>query len=197
VDSLGQIGPIALVSEGSIGSNTRRIFAVTGRAALDRSAAQEHQLHEVATLLRTEPDGVVEALERLLARQREGEKELAKLRQGQSEGRATELAANAVDGVVVARCDDVEPKALQTLAQAVLRQDGLTAVVLAGSPDGVKVAIAGATGPDGPDAVELVRALGKIVGGGGGGSPELALAGGKDPTKIDEALDEARRLLSE
>jgi alanyl-tRNA synthetase len=197
VDSLGQIGPIALLSEGSIGSNTRRIFAVTGRAALDRATAQEHQLHAVAELLRTEPDGVLGALERVLARQREADKELAKLRQGRSESRAVELAAGAVDGVVVAREDGVEPKALQTLAQAVLRQDGPTAVVIGGSPDGVKVAIACATGPDGPDATVVVRALGEIVGGGGGGSPELALAGGKVPTRIDEALDEARRLLSE
>jgi alanyl-tRNA synthetase len=197
VDSLGQIGPIAIVSEGSIGSNTRRIFAVTGRAALDRAGAQEQQLHAVAELLRTEPDGVVPALERVLARQREVDKELSRLQQGRSEALAVELAAGAVGGVVVARHDGVEPKVLQTLAQAVLRRDGVAAVVIGGSPDGVKVAIAAACGPDGPDAKVLVGALGSIVGGGGGGSPELALAGGKDPSRIDEALDEARRLLSE
>ncbi len=196
VDSLGQIGPIALVSEGSIGSNTRRIEAVTGRVALDRALAQERTLGGVAELLRTEPDGVVAALERLLARQREGDKELSKLRQQSSESVALELAAGAVDGVVVARRDGVEPKALQALAQAVLRRDGPRAVVLAGSPDGVKVAIAGATGPNGPNAADLVKSLGAIAGGGGGGTPELALAGGRDPSRLDEVLDEARRLLS-
>ena len=110
---------------------------------------------------------------------------------------ATELAEGAVDGIVVGRQDGLEPKALQTLAQAVLRHDGPTAVVLAGTPDGVKVTIAGAIGPGGPNATELVRALGAIVGGGGGGSAELALAGGKDPARLDQVLDEARRLLSE
>jgi alanyl-tRNA synthetase len=197
VDSLGQIGPIALVSEGSIGSNTRRLFAVTGRVALDRASDQEHRLQAVADLLRIEPDGVVAALERMLARQRDADKELSKLRQQSSESVATELAEGAVDGIVVGRQDGLEPKALQTLAQAVLRHDGPTAVVLAGTPDGVKVTIAGATGPGGPDATELVRALGAIVGGGGGGSAELALAGGKDPARLDQVLDEARRLLSE
>jgi alanyl-tRNA synthetase len=95
----------------------------------------------------------------------------------------------------VARRDQVDPKALQNLAQAVLRHDGVRAVVLGGSPDGSKVAIAAATGGS-PDAVQLVRALGAIVGGGGGGSPEVALAGGKDPSKIGAALAEAERQLS-
>jgi alanyl-tRNA synthetase len=196
VDTLGQIGPIALLSEGSIGSNTRRLFAVTGRAALDRAVAQERQLQAAAAMLRTDPDGLLAALERVLARQREADKELSKFRRQSSESVAAELAGGAVGGVVIARRDGVEPKALQALAQAVLRQDGATAVVIAGSPDGVKAAIAGATGPDGPDATELVRTLGAIVGGGGGGSSELALAGGRDPSRIDEALDEARRLFS-
>jgi alanyl-tRNA synthetase len=107
------------------------------------------------------------------------------------------LAALAVadDGVVVARRDDVAPDALRTLAQSVLRHDGVRAVVLGGSPDGTKVAIAAATGGT-PDATALVRALGQLVGGGGGGSPEVALAGGKDVSGIEAALAEAQRLLS-
>jgi alanyl-tRNA synthetase len=185
------------LSEESIGSNKRRLFAVTGRVALERFAAREHLLRSAAGILRTEPDELLGALERVVTRQRELDKELAKLKQQSNASDAVELAAGAVDGVVVARRDGVEPKALQLLAQEVLRQGGLTAVVLAGSPDGTKVAIVGATGPAGPDAIALVRALGAIVGGGGGGSPELALAGGKDPSRLEEALSEARRLLSE
>jgi alanyl-tRNA synthetase len=197
VGALGQIGPIVLLSESSIGSNKRRIEAVTGRAALDRFAARESLLNSAAELLRTEPDEVVASVERLLTRQREADKELSRLRQASSASDAAELAQSAVDGVVVARRDGIEPDALRTLAQAVLRLSGPTGVVLGGSPDGTKVALAAATGPEGPNAVELVRALGTIVGGGGGGSPEVALAGGKDPSRLDEALDEARRLLSE
>ena len=197
VDSLGQIGPITLVSEGSIGSNTRRIFAVTGRASLERALGRERLVQSAADLLRTEPDELLAAIGRVVERQRDAEKELTRLRQQASEAEARMLAEQAAadSGVVVARRDNVEPDAMRTLAQAVLRHDGVRAVVLGGSPDGAKVAIAAATGGS-PDAAGLVRALGKIVGGGGGGSPELALAGGKDPSQIEAALAEAQRLLS-
>jgi alanyl-tRNA synthetase len=199
VDSLGQVGPILLESEGSTGANTRRIFAVTGRAALARIAERERLVAAAAELLRTEPDNLVEGIERTLGRQREADKELSRLRQQSSTSVANDLAAAAQasgSSVVVARHDGLDGKALQTMAQAVTRHDGIRAAVLGGSPDGEKVAIAAATGGE-PDATALVRALGSIVGGGGGGSPEVALAGGKDPARLDEALAEARRLLSE
>ncbi|MGO9856148.1 MAG: alanine--tRNA ligase [Acidimicrobiales bacterium] len=197
VDSLGQIGPITLLSEGSIGSNTRRLFALTGHASLRRALERERLVQSAAELLRTEPDELLTAIGRLSERQREAERELARLRQQSSEAEATTLAGSAAadGGVVVARRDNVEPDALRTLAQAVLRHDGVRAVVLGGSPDGAKVAIAAATGGT-PDATQLVRALGAMVGGGGGGSAEVALAGGKDPSQIEAALAEAQRLLS-
>jgi len=195
VDRLGQIGPISLLSEESIGSNKRRIFAVTGRVALDRVTEREHLLKAAADVLRTEPDELLAALERVVARQREADKELAKLRQKSSESLATDLAQGAENGVVVARQDSMEPDALRSLSQAVLRHDGVRAVALGGSPDGVKVALVVVTGGE-PNATEVVRALGPLVGGGGGGSAELALAGGKNPAGIDEALAEARRLFS-
>jgi alanyl-tRNA synthetase len=197
VDSLGQIGSITLLSEGSIGSNTRRIFALTGHASLERALERERLVQSAAELLRTDPDELLAAIGRLTERQREGERELARLRQQSSEAEAKALAeaAAADGGVVVARRDQVEPDALQNLAQAVLRHDGVRAVVLGGSPDGMKAAIVAATGGT-PDATELVRTLGAMVGGGGGGSAEVARAGGKDPSRIEAALAEAQRLLS-
>ncbi len=200
VDSLGQIGSITLLSEGSIGSNTRRLFAVTGKASLQRSKEREELVRAAADALRTEPDDLLAAITRLSERQRETEKELAALRQQSSEAEAETLAAQAATdgGVVVARRDKIEGKELQSLAEAILRHDGVRAVVLGGSADGAKVSIAVATGGT-PDAVDLVKQLGPIVGGGGGGRPgsPSALAGGKDPARLDEALAEARRLLSE
>jgi alanyl-tRNA synthetase len=197
VDALGQIGPITLVSEGSIGSNTRRLFAVTGFVSLERALQRERMVQAAAELLRTEPDELVAAIGRLTERQRDAERELARLRQQSSEAEATTLAEAAVadSGILVARRDNVEPDALRTLAQAVLRHDGVRAVVLAGSPDGTKATIVAATGGT-PDATQLVRTLGAMVGGGGGGSAEVALAGGKDPSQIEAALAEAQRLLS-
>ena len=197
VDSLGQIGMITLQSEGSIGSNTRRLFAVTGFVSLERALGRERLVQSAAELLRTEPDELLPAIGRLSERQREAEKELARLRQQSSAAEATTLAeaAAADGGVVVARRDKVEVDDLRNLAQAILRHDGVTAVVLGGSPDGAKAAIVAATGGT-PDATQLVRTLGKMVGGGGGGSAEVATAGGKDPSQIEAALAEAQRLLS-
>ncbi len=197
VDSLGQIGPITLLSEGSIGSNTRRIFALTGKASLARAIERERLVQSAAELLRTEPDELLAAIGRVMERQRDTERELSRLRQQSSEAEAKNLAAKATSdgGVVVARRDQVQPDALRSLAQAVLRHDGVRAVVLGGSPDGSSVAIAAATGGE-PNATQLVKTLGPMVGGGGGGSAELAQAGGKDPSQIDAALAEAQRLLS-
>ncbi len=148
-------------------------------------------------LLRTEPDDLLAAIGRVMERTREAERELARLRQASSEAEAKALAAGAAadGGVVVARRDDVDADALRSLAQAVLRHEGVRAVVLGGSPDGTKVSIVAATGGT-PDATGLVSTLGKLVGGGGGGSAEVALAGGRDAAQIDAALAEARRLLS-
>jgi alanyl-tRNA synthetase len=197
VDSLGQIGTITLQSEGSIGSNTRRLFAVTGFVSIARALERERLVQAAAEQLRTEPDELLAAIGRLAERQREGEKELARLKQQSSDAEATTLAASAAadGGVVVARRDKVDADSLRSLAQAILRHDGVRAVVLAGSPDGTKVTIVAATGGT-PDAGQLVRTLGPLVGGGGGGSPELATAGGKDPSGIEAALGEAQRLLS-
>ena len=195
VDGLGQIGPILLLSEESIGSNKRRIFAVTGVAALERIKERERLVRSAADLLRTEPDELLPTLERVQVRQREADKELQKLRQQSSESMASELAEGVVDGVVVARQDKMEPDALRSLAQAVLRHDGVGRVALAGSPDGAKAALVVVTGGE-PNANDMVRALGPLIGGGGGGSAELATAGGRDASGIEEALAEARRLLT-
>src|ERR1700722_183354 len=197
VDSLGQIGMITLQSEGSIGSNTRRLFAVTGFVSLERALGRERLVQSAAELLRTEPDELIPAIGRLSERQREAEKELGRLRQQSSAAEATSLAeaAAADGGIVVARRDKVTQAGLRSLAQAILRHDGVRAVLLGGSPDGKSAAIVAVTGGT-PDATQLVRTLGKMVGGGGGGSAELATAGGKDPSGIEAALAEAQRLLS-
>ena len=159
VDSLGQIGTITLQSEGSIGSNTRRIFAITGFVSLARGLERERLVQAAAEQLRTEPDELLAAIGRLAERQREAEKELARLRQQSSAAEATTLAeaAAADGGIVVARRDQVEVDDLRTLAQAILRHDGVRAVVLGGSPDGAKAAIVAATGGLPTPPVSCVR----------------------------------------
>ncbi len=195
VDALGMIGPVTIVSEGSIGSGTRRLEAVSGLVTVERAMQRDATLDAAASLLKVEPTGVVDALQRLLDRQRATEKELARLQQAGIEVEAAELAAGAVDGAVVARRDQRSPDELRSLAQAVRRRDAVRVVVLGGTPDGTKVALAAVSGGT-PDAVALVKHVAAIVGGGGGGTPEVAVAGGRDPGRLDEALAEARRAVA-
>jgi alanyl-tRNA synthetase len=195
VGALGMIGPITVVSESSIGSNTRRLEAVTGASALDRILEREGLLHEASSLLRTEPEHLLETIERLLERQRSAERALEQARSRELRAEAGALGADAVDGVVVVRRDGLAPDLLRELAQQARTTAGLRAVVVGGSPDGVKAAVAVAGDPS-VHAGDLVKRIAPRLGGGGGGSPEVAVAGGKDPSGIDGALDEARRALA-
>ncbi len=200
VAALGMIGPITVISESSIGSNTRRIEAVTGTGALERAASRELLLATAASQLRTDPEHVGEAIERLLDRQRAAEKALEQARSRELRAEADALVAASSGGVVVARRDGLSPDQLRDLAQTVRSTGRLRAVVLGGSPDGEKASLAVAADRTGVadgqvDAGGLVKQLSPLLGGGGGGSPEVAVAGGKDPGGVDRALDEARRVL--
>jgi alanyl-tRNA synthetase len=202
VSALGAIGPIAVVSESSIGANTRRIEAVTGTATFGRYRTLEGLVHESAGRLRTEPENLAESIDRLLERQRAADKALEEARGRELQAEASQLVAQATDGVVVARRDGLEPDRIRDLAQATRTMGGLRAVVVAGSPDGDRASLAVAADPGAAGngngtvhAGELVRRLAPLLGGGGGGKPELAVAGGKDASGIDRALEEARAVL--
>ena len=196
------IGPITVVSEASIGSNTRRIEAVTGTGALDRLASRENLLAEAAALLRTDPEHVGEAIERLLERQRAAEKALEAAQARELQGEAAALVAAAIHGSVVARRDGLTPDQLRDLAQSVRAQGHLRSAIIGGSPDGIKASVAVSADRSAEHAAlggqlhagDLVKQIAPLLGGGGGGSPEVAVAGGKNPSGIDAALDEARRL---
>jgi alanyl-tRNA synthetase len=193
VDALGMVGPITIVSEGSIGSNTRRIEALAGAGSLALLSERQRILDSAAQLLRVEPEGVMESLQRLLDRQRQADKELQRARGAQLDQVAARLLHEARDGVVVHREDGLTADQLRDLAQAV-RRGGVDVVVLAGSPEGSKVAMVVASS-GARDANLTVRELAPLAGGGGGGRPELAMAGGTDVAKIDDMLAEARRRL--
>ncbi len=191
VERLGDIGQIQVVSEASIGANTRRLEAVSGMGAQRRSYEMEQALGSVASLLKTSLDDVVPALERLFERQREVEREVASLRQAQLTQFANELDAASNVDLVVARVDGYPGEQLRTLAQE-LQHRGRRVVVVVGESD-AKVSLAVAT--DGSlDAAATVKQLATHVGGGGGGSARLALAGGRDAGGIDAVLVAAKAL---
>jgi alanyl-tRNA synthetase len=197
VSALGMIGPIKITQETSIGANLRRIFALTGEGTLTWVAERERLLAAAATLTKSKPEELPSAIERLQARQRELESELKSVRASMAAGEGKELAGQAVDGVLVLRRDGLTMDQLKDLAVSVRNEPGIKAVVLVGTPDGERVVIAAAVAKDsGLVAGELAVAAAKTTGGGGNAkSPEVATAGGKDVTKIDDALAAVRALL--
>jgi alanyl-tRNA synthetase len=198
VPALGTIGPLKITSEGSIGSNLRRVEAITGTSTLERMRQHDTLLLDVAEKLRANPDEILSALDRALHRQRELEKELKALRSKAAQGQAGDLAAAAEKGYVVARLDGLDQDQLRELATAVRGRPDISGAVLIGSPDGARVALVAAMSGDGdtPTAPEIVRSAAAVVGGGGGGKdPRLAMAGGKDVARIDEAIAHVRASL--
>lgn len=193
VSSLGSIGSFSIISEGSIGSNTRRIEAVTGPEAVERSIDFAAKVSEVASLLKTEPESISEAIERLLDRTKQAERERDSLRQAALSSLAANLAGDAEQGVIVARVESASADDLRSLALELISRHGVSGVAL-GSVIDEKVSLAVATHGE-PSAKEVVRNVGSMIGGGGGGSPTIAVAGGKRPEGLDDALKQAATAL--
>jgi alanyl-tRNA synthetase len=193
VRATGDIGTIKVVAESSIGSNLRRIEAVTGEASVELLQRDERTIAEAARLLGTSSDDLVVGVRRKLDEVKALHDELKAVRGQLASGRATELAGAAVDGVVVARVDQVAPGDLRDLAIAVRQQPDISAVVLIGETPAGGVSLVATVRPDsGRIASTLIAEAAKAVGGGGGGKGDIATAGGKDPGGIDEALRIAR-----
>jgi alanyl-tRNA synthetase len=194
VRRLGDIGPVKVVSETSIGSNLRRIEAITGYGPIERLRAEEALVAETASMLGTAPTELPGAVEKLKGEMKALRDEVRQLRRQAAGNVAGELAARAVDGVVVARHDGAPRDDVRELAVALRDRPEIRGVVLGGEADGGgAVLVAAVTKDSGLNAGELIADAARTVGGGGGKNPELAVAGGRDPSRIDEALDQVRQ----
>jgi alanyl-tRNA synthetase len=200
VHALGFIGPVKIVSEGSIGSNLRRIEAVTGEGALDRIRDEELELRRAAGLLNVGPGEVGERVEKLLGQLRDLQDELAAVRARQASAEAGELAAGATNGVVAVRRDGLGKDDLPRLATATRAALGTGVVVIVGV-SGERPSIAVAVSKDlvarGVSAAAIAAPATSILQGGTGKGAELAIGGGKNAAGVDEALDVARRAAEE
>ncbi|HLI43212.1 MAG TPA: alanine--tRNA ligase, partial [Acidimicrobiales bacterium] len=197
VRALGMIGPLKILSEASIGANTRRLEAVTGAASLEHIQQVDRTLREAAETLRAAPEEVPVALSRLVTRERSLHDELKRLRAGQLAAAAKELAAAAADGVVIARRDGLEPEELREVALSLRDRPGMRAAALAGvTGEGRVSLVVAVTSEAGLDARAAASAAASAIGGGGGGSPELATAGGRNAAGLDAALEILRSQLA-
>ena len=198
VRATGDIGLIKIVAESSIGSNLRRIEAVTGENALNFVLDASRTLHSAADLLGASSTDMVATVKRKLSEIKGLQDEIKQLRGAQARQLAGGLAAKHVKGVVISRVDGITPNDLRELALAVRQDAQVKLVVLGGVTDTGGVALV-ATVSSGVSlsAGELIKDAAKAVGGGGGGKGDIATAGGKNPAALDEALEIARRVATE
>jgi alanyl-tRNA synthetase len=195
------IGIFAIASEGSSAANVRRVEALTGPAAIDWFRSRSRDLSEVGRILGSEQDPVAGA-RRAADRLDELEEQTKQAGSADLSKKAEEMAATGqhIGGVTVfvGRGDDADQRSLLDLADRIKSRAGEAAVVLGGAADG-KVALVASFSNGvverGLSAAEVIREAAEIVGGGGGGRENVAQAGGRDASKLDEALAAARHAI--
>jgi alanyl-tRNA synthetase len=195
VGRTGDIGLCKITSEGSISSGVRRIEAVTGETALDRFRAASESLGKIAFLLRSSESELVDQVERMSAHQKVLEKQVEQLKGklAQSQLGGLEEQARVLKGVKVlaSRVDGFDRNQLRTLADS-LRNKWQTAVVVLASAEDSQIALVSAVTKDLTAKVhagKLVGSVSQSIGGKGGGRPDMAEGGGKDPAALGAALE--------
>jgi len=190
----GDIGLCKIVYEGSISAGVRRIEAITGEGALRRFQEAQQQLARVAGIVRSSENEVAEQLEKLVAKEKALEQELQQLKTKMAQASAGDLESQARDikGVKVlsARLDGFDRTQLRTLADSLRNKWKSAVVVLATVEDGNVAIVSGVTKDltSKVHAGKLAGVVAQAVGGKGGGRPDMAEAGGKDPAALDGAL---------
>ncbi|HYZ91000.1 MAG TPA: alanine--tRNA ligase [Actinomycetota bacterium] len=196
VPQTGHVGFVKLLGESSIGSNIRRVEALTGVEGLRWVNVRLREAERAAELVRTAPDELVAGIQRLLKTQKELERQIAAGQRSGISAAVNELVPTAqqIDSaqLVVARRTE-EVGVLRELAVAVRDKIGRGAVILGTSGEGSVNLVAAVTKDLGVDARELLRPAAERIGGGAGGKPDLALAGGRNPEALDDALEVARQ----
>jgi alanyl-tRNA synthetase len=204
VANTAEVGIFKIVSEGSSAANVRRIEALSGPAAIDWFREREEQLREAGELLGN-PQDPLAAARRAAEQLREagaGAEQAQRQLLGE-EAKRLAAAATEIGGVnvVIAAAELPDQKALLDVANRVQSMLGGASALLLGGGDGDKVALVSLASEEavgrGVSAAKLVREAAAVVGGGGGGRDDMAQAGGRDPSKLDEALATARRSIEQ
>jgi alanyl-tRNA synthetase len=197
----GQIGLFKLPFESGVAAGVRRVEAFTGAGALDLIGSYERRLKEIGALVRGSTDDAVDKVKKLLERQKELEKEIEKLRGQLEKDQIPELLAKkqSMDGahILVSQVDGLDAKQLRDVADQLKEKLGSGVVVLA-SVSEANVNLVASVSKDLTKkfhAGNIIKELARMVGGGGGGRPDFAQAGGKEPSQIAAALKRAEELI--
>ncbi|MCP1340470.1 alanine--tRNA ligase [Idiomarina sp. M1R2S28] len=203
VKATGDIGLFRITSEGGIASGVRRIEVVTGEAAVRYTQQQQSVLQKIAGELKTEPSSVADKVQQLQHKFRELERKNEQLQQKLAQQAGGGLIAQAVDinGVkaIIAELDQADPKSLRGLVDDLKNQMG-SGIVLLGTANGDKVSLIAGVTTDLTSKVkagDIVNQAANVVGGKGGGRPDMAQAGGSLPEQLNEALATATTWLQQ
>ncbi|NEO15371.1 MULTISPECIES: alanine--tRNA ligase [unclassified Moorena] len=205
VNNTAEIGVFKIISSAGVASGIRRIEAVAGPAVLDYLNVRDKVVKDLCDRFKAQPEELPERISNLQQELKATNKQLDALKQQLALAKSDQLLAQAKSvgefKVLVAKMEGVEPEGLKSVAQQLQQKLGESAVVLGSvpSPDKVSLVAAFSKGVNqkGLQAGKFIGAIAKICGGGGGGRPNLAQAGGKDGSKLGEALDSALEQLLE
>ena len=197
----GDIGQFTVVAEGGVAAGVRRIEAFTGQGAWEHQHARNMALDAILASLNAQPEAALAGVEKLQHEVKRLTRELSELKVKAAMGGSASADDSFVIGttkVIARKVSGLDKAALRGLSDSLRDQLGSGVVVIANETDG-KVALLVSVSKDLTAKVQagaVVREIAPIVGGGGGGRPDFAEAGGKDPSKIDAALAESRALLT-
>jgi len=205
VSSTGEIGPIKIISEGSIASGVRRVEALSGQRAWLHISQHMNILSQAADRLKVRPSDLIDQIERLQDQLKAREKAAFQLEEKLAMSKAPALIAEAKQlgdiRLIVASVDGVSADGLKALVEQMRAQaDDLVIVVGSALASDKVTLVAGVSEPlvkRGLNAGKLIKEAATICGGGGGGRPQLAQAGGKMPEKLDEALAKTEALVQQ
>ena len=200
LDNTGVIGVFKITSEGSVASGVRRIEAVTGKGAMAYFDTVEKELREAALKAKTEPAKLAERIDDMNAQIKELQSENAALKSKAAKDALGEIEVEEVNGIklVTKRVEGVDMNGLRELGDQLKEKLGEGVIALASVSDGKVNLMVTATDDavkKGAHAGNIIKAIAPIVGGGGGGRPNMAQAGGKEPSGTDAALNKVKELL--
>ncbi|MFA6781609.1 MAG: alanine--tRNA ligase [Sedimentibacter sp.] len=203
IDETAKIGMFKIISEGSIASGVRRIEAITGRAAIEYLQELDKLTDELSISMKTTKDELLNKVNLLKKEAKEKEKEIQKLNNELLKSNISEFLDKyeEINGIKLfaLKFKDKDANSLREIADKIKDRNESCAVIIA-SDLGDKVLFVSAVTKDlvqkGIHAGKMVKEAALIAGGGGGGRPDFAQAGGKNPEKIDEAIDAVRKQIS-